>query len=280
MIPIVIPLPVSLDYKINDKVNNKRDITVSLSSSDVELNPGSHLKSLTYVKTINDENVSGEFTADKLSPEIRKELENEDVNMKYKKLYIFSPLPSVPDDIDDLFDFVNGQGQEASQNPNEVINIEDKSVEVEKSFESSDYKQIFIPKRSEDNLRYSDSKQIFKDEKDGSDHELDKIHGDAEVIDNKSSLLSIKSQKIKASTSDVKSMNNFSSNSSGSPFNKYIINESKEQYNKNPLSISSSSSEDPVLEKHALKADLKFQSPKEGRVLNKEIKYILLIRKH
>lgn len=264
------------NYEINDKINDKRDITVSLSSADIEINPGSHLKSLTYVKTINDDHVSGEFTVDKLSPEIRKQLENKDINMKYKRFYIFNPLPSVPDDIDDLFEFVSKQGGDSS-NPNDVYNREDTSLEVEKSTtENVDANKSLKPNHSQDNLSYLDSKETFKGERDKSDKKSVKIFGDAEIIDNQSTLLRIKSEKLTGRP--INQNTKFSSNTSNSPYDEYITNESEERFNNKPTTISPYVS--PGLKKQSLKADMKFHSSKEERILNDDIKYILLIRKH
>lgn len=267
MVQIVAPQPVLLNYKLNDKINDKRDITVSLSSSDVEINPGSHLKSLTYVKTINDDHVSGEFTVNKLTPDLRKQLENEDINTEYKKFYIFNPLPSVPDDIDDLFEFVNQQGS-SSSNPNDVINPEDGSLEEDKSSENIDDKKLITRDRSEDNLRYS---------KDESDYKREKIYGDAEVIDDQSTLLAIKSQKLYGIPvkSNNKLQNSFISDTSSSPYDKYISNESNQSLssNKSPTTVA------PTLKKQSLEENVKLHSSQGERILNDDIKYILLIRK-
>lgn len=276
MMQIVAAQPVLLNYNTNGKVNDKRDITVSLSSSDVEINPGSHLKSLTYVKTINDDHVSGEFTVnDKLTPDLRKQLENEDINTEYKKFYILSPLPSVPDDIDDLFEYVNKQGS-GSSNPNNVIHREDESLEENGSSENVDNQKSITRNHSEENLRYLDPKG--EEYESQSDYKKGKIYGDAEVIDDQSTLLGIKSQKLHgiAVKSNKKFANSFSSDSSNSPYDKYINNESNESLNSNKSPTTVSPYVAPALKKE----NVKLHSPKEGRILSDEIKYILLIRKN
>lgn len=259
--------PVLSNYKHNHKINDKRDITVSLSSSDVEINPGSRSKSVTYVKTINDDHVSGEFTVENLNPEVQKQLELKDINSNFKKLYIFSPLSNVPDDIDDLFDFVNKQG-EASSNPNEVNNRGDESLEEQ---HSSENKKTVTQKLSQDNLSYLDSKEFYNSEKsDSHDHSEDKLYGDVEIINNQSTLLKMKSQNIsqQSQKSDTEFTNDFSLNTSNSPYDKYISNESNERLRNNPKPQSPSATHDaPVTKEYS-----QFQKDsKEGKISNEQM---------
>lgn len=251
----------------DDKINDKRDITVSLSATEVGINSDSHLKSLTYVKTINDEVVNGEFTVSKFSPEIEKELENEDLNKIYKKLYIYSPLPSVPDDIDELFEFVNKQGEYSQNN---VI-----KKESESEIADSDEKISSQQSSREDDSRYIDSKEETNEEGDieGDRHVL-KIYGDAEVIDNKKDLL-LRSQSL--NTSKHKTRTN-SYSESESPFEKYISQEQNDQPN-SKATTTVSPYVAPMLRKKSTKAkDSHVYSQTDDKV-GEGIKYILLIRK-